>query len=647
MNRHVITLIGFIFLISSCKSDSGSPESLDSSPAGAAPDLVQFNEAGTGTHETALEIAKAFFDEDGIADTCEAIREAPLRSAADIGAMRKARDELRVLLEEHTDKVATLALRAHDMETSRRAFLDRQSKNFPLETSPSERYGRIRQPLVLETLAVATLSIGAYRFLKGFAELAKNTERMVHTTANGDEQSREAVIDILKKNGVDVADDASSSDIIDAFDSQPRAQRRTITSQVEAWNESSFSSPDSAVSDAVQERFEEAREDIPDIANEGGEFAVAQTVTLVQSVTGGVGSIQGGVPGAVADLTLTATEMNPTDIAQRNVTVYVTAGDKEDLPTETTPTSPSEALERIERASKDPSDVNPKDIEDAAVALMQELADALRSQFGPSVKLAQKIALLGGTLEDVPQAGTATVQSASLPVPHFANGEICEVVVVREGRLPQEVGGHQLGPDNAIALTGPPLLGTISVETTPKSAASEESQRFDVTATVTRVPFSTSLHCQGTNVSCSPAASSIAQDSAVTFSVEVFGTAQLRLVRHDTGESYSLVLKAQKPDTEPQTDSDTPPSDLDPELFGTWLFSSDDGDYFWRFNSDGTCVQGILGDEVEWKWTIESGQLKLFVDNGIPAYKQYKIEGNLLYFWVDSVEVWSSPFTKQ
>lgn len=51
--------------------------------------------------------------------------------------------------------------------------------------------------------------------------------------------------------------------------------------------------------------------------------------------------------------------MNPTDIVQRRVTVYVTSGEKEPLPTETTTTPPTIALETIEKAAAGDPDINP------------------------------------------------------------------------------------------------------------------------------------------------------------------------------------------------------------------------------------------------------------------------------------------------
>ncbi|SOE20206.1 hypothetical protein SAMN06298216_0701 [Spirosomataceae bacterium TFI 002] len=83
---------------------------------------------------------------------------------------------------------------------------------------------------------------------------------------------------------------------------------------------------------------------------------------------------------------------------------------------------------------------------------------------------------------------------------------------------------------------------------------------------------------------------------------------------------------------------------LDENLFGKWVF--EDGSY-WQFNPDGTCIQHINGVSYDWLWMIENGQLKLYIPNGKPAFKTYKIEGNKLYFWVEQVKTWSLPYTKR
>lgn len=86
---------------------------------------------------------------------------------------------------------------------------------------------------------------------------------------------------------------------------------------------------------------------------------------------------------------------------------------------------------------------------------------------------------------------------------------------------------------------------------------------------------------------------------------------------------------------------------LDPDLYGTWTHGEGDEETSYTFNSDGSCVQYIYYEEYDWKWEIEDGRLKFFVDGGIPTYKTYKIEGNKLYFWSDFINDWALPFTKK
>jgi len=545
-----------VLTLLSCGGDSSSgPPKPTDSPNTPSPQLVEMNQTAPRTHALASELAELVLGEDGIADKSRFIKTAPLSSASDVRAWLQAREDLREQVEIGTQKSATFALEVNALYLARKAFLDQQAIDFPWTPDTTNPAGltQVRQALILTTLAVATLSIGAYRFLKGFGELADNTQRMVYTTANGNETSRKAVIEILQEAGVDIGESASSEQVVEAFKELPRNVRRSVTTKVEAWNEGNFFSSNEDMAAEVTDRFQEARDDVPDISNEGGAFAVTQTVSLVQAVTGGVGGIEGGVPGAVADLVLTATEMNPTDIVQRQVTVYATSEEKQPLPTETSPTPPSEAKVVLERAAGGEEVISPEAIEDAAIALMQEVADALRVQFGPTIQLAERIALVSATLDETKVDEGSFTQDKTLKLPNFENGDVVEVFVARDEKLPQEVPAHVLGPQNPIELDSPPLLGTLTVQSEPSGGATiEGSQFFNITVNVSRVPNPTFILCQGTNISCQSSRAPIASEGTVTFSAEVFGTAQLRIVRHDTGESYTAILKsAQAPDPEP------------------------------------------------------------------------------------------------
>lgn len=89
------------------------------------------------------------------------------------------------------------------------------------------------------------------------------------------------------------------------------------------------------------------------------------------------------------------------------------------------------------------------------------------------------------------------------------------------------------------------------------------------------------------------------------------------------------------------------PDNLDNDLIGRWVFVDSNNDIAaWTFKDDGTAIQTIYNQDFNWKWEIENGQIKLFVDGGKPAYYTYKIEGNELYLKVDSMDQWGLPFTK-
>lgn len=86
---------------------------------------------------------------------------------------------------------------------------------------------------------------------------------------------------------------------------------------------------------------------------------------------------------------------------------------------------------------------------------------------------------------------------------------------------------------------------------------------------------------------------------------------------------------------------------LDSKLYGTWTHVAVDNTMSYTFKSNGECIQTTYGTDYDWLWEIVDGQLKLYVTNGTPTYKTYKIEGNKLYFWSDYIDDWALPFTKQ
>ncbi|MBN2802381.1 MAG: zinc ribbon domain-containing protein [Deltaproteobacteria bacterium] len=87
---------------------------------------------------------------------------------------------------------------------------------------------------------------------------------------------------------------------------------------------------------------------------------------------------------------------------------------------------------------------------------------------------------------------------------------------------------------------------------------------------------------------------------------------------------------------------------LDNRLVGEWVFKNSEGGFDRQiYNSDGTAVRYIYNQKYDWLWSTGGNRLKLYVKNGKPAYQVYKIEGDKLFFYVDSAKVWSVPFIKR
>jgi hypothetical protein len=109
-----------------------------------------------------------------------------------------------------------------------------------------------------------------------------------------------------------------------------------------------------------------------------------------------------------------------------------------------------------------------------------------------------------------------------------------------------------------------------------------------------------------------------------------------------------LLSFCSKEENNPAGSTGTTNLNLDSALFGQWVFTDSNNDIFgWTFNDDGSCIQTSYSQNYNWKWEIENQRIKLYVDGGTPAYYTYKIEGNQLFLWVDSISDWGLPFTKQ
>jgi hypothetical protein len=88
--------------------------------------------------------------------------------------------------------------------------------------------------------------------------------------------------------------------------------------------------------------------------------------------------------------------------------------------------------------------------------------------------------------------------------------------------------------------------------------------------------------------------------------------------------------------------------EMDEELYGLWALveSNDVIAASWEFKDDATCIQFQGGTYYDWLWEIESGKLKLYLENETPIFHMYSIEGNYLYFYLEEKGEWGLPFIK-
>ncbi|TVR04713.1 MAG: hypothetical protein EA398_01250 [Deltaproteobacteria bacterium] len=540
-----------------CGSDSGETRDRRNPPSAH---MEGFNAHAAASQDRLRQMAALASGEGGYLELARRLRTMPLDTREDVLAFLEAHQAYNDVIAELVPLASAHALHVQEMAAARQAFLEEAAAGFPWPpdeeeakagmcgVSPLVTVGGLEdpevRPFLLTSLAVGTVAIAGYRMVRGASNLMNSGQRIVGRTAERSPEGAAAVRRALEDMGVDVPAGADGEALTALFERQPMRTRIRVTSEVNGWVADEIMSG-SAVGDDATELAVQSREDIPEIANEAGAYAVEQTVNVLQLPHPGAGELLFGVPGAVADFTLFALEMTPTDVIRRNATVYVQSQDRVPLPS-TTSTTPAPVAQQVVRqaAAQDPS-VDLDALADAADALIRDAAATLRQQFGPAVQIAQRIASLDMTLEDTELGSTTEVyQEASTTLPGFANDEPTDVLIVQPNIVPQEEPGHVLSPENPIELETPPLRGTLSARGTATGPAdSLGTQPFQVDFDVRRVRESVTVACRGVNATCQPATVTLRGEGSGSFGVQVSGQGQVRLVRMDSGEAYLLALR--------------------------------------------------------------------------------------------------------
>ncbi len=549
-NSSVLTLWILLF-VTGCSEGCG--------PSEALPEMEAFNEAQQGVHRSMNDYAGRLVGEGGFVERAAILRDLDFSRPEDVQQWVEQSKMMDEELEALLVILADGALKALESSRMRSEILGMREQGFTAEAL------ELRQrAFILKTMALATAGITIYRTFRSIGETVDDSQKIVTDMARGEPASREAVADALRKNGVSVPDGSSGEDLAGIFEEQGRNTRRRVANDVRE-QAGQLIMDGGAEGDEPTDLAVEDSERRVDSAVQLGEIAVDSCVAASQSVTGGAGDLIGGTAGAATDLVLTATENDPMSQVKRHVDVVVVSKDTQ--PVEQPPPSEipvEDAAAIMEQTAQGEDGPGPEILIDAANALWTELLE-LGSQLGALASLPSRIAFTEATLEEEHQGEEATTYSAVAPVPGFSEGERAEILATRTDITPQEVPTHELGPDSPLVLDSPPLLGTLSVRSSPAGLALGESQLFDVTVTMRDVPSPTSLTCTGTNAVVSQSVLPAPSAGEYNFRVEVFGRASMRIRRSDSGESYLFTLRMEAPE-EPEFGGQESPECIEAKL---------------------------------------------------------------------------------
>lgn len=571
--------------IGGCSSSSGDPQT----EGEAAPQADAFHLQFKSFVDERSRIEALMLGPGGYGELVATLREMPLESEADVRTWVETRRALHHRTGEILEAAIAHALAGHTAWQAQRSFTEDANADFPWDPEAEEAQtpgGPTGRPLPVSggaqddpfaeghrivTLGTALLVGGAVTtgalFLRGFGRLARRGQENVPRSAMQSEAGREAVRQSLEARGVSVPPNASAEEIVDIFNGLGYRTRIGVASDMDQWDADQILTGTGDQANLSTQNAQQSRDDFPEIAVDAGEFAVNQTVGMTQQVTGGATSLlPTGVGQAVdgvlisrdaIDLITDGDDGPPRVERPRRtpeadeVSVLVASEERVDLPSELmdepSPTPPEIARERLEAAQAGDPNVSLEDIIDAGTALAQQVTEHLRATFGPSVQLAERMALTTTTLDTGGDTDSAYEQSARLSIPGFEEGERVDLLALREGRLATEELGVPIGPDIPVLIEQPPLLGTLSISAAPDGEPGLfGTQPFAGRVEIRQVPRTTTVLCQGTNVRCEPEQQSVSAAGTITFRLLVSESGgQLRIVRTDTGERHTRFLRQQ------------------------------------------------------------------------------------------------------
>lgn len=528
-----LAAVGFAL---ACSSSSGDPEPGPdpNAPNQPSTEAVAFNDAHAGMQRTMNRIADLSSGARGLHAIADELEGLDLSRAADRQQWVRASADFERTLLALEDSVAAAALAAVEMADHEAAL--QQMRIDALAASTGEFAQQPKLISLATVLVVTTTAITLTRVYRNIRDLSHRNQNLpVRRVATGSTEGRQAIVDALSRQGVDVPAGATGEQVADLFEQQSSRSLRTHVTQTARDFNLTTSGGDGAAALAATENMEVQRQQNAQAARDGGVIAVDSVVNL--STAGPTGL---GTAGEATMLVLTATERTPNDYVNRHVDAVVASRQTQPLQTSAPTVDPDTARNRL-RDAADGGDMQPTPAE--AEAFVESLVAALRAQaerFAPLTALPMRIAFGSTTLAP---AGVGAFE-ANMTVPGLRDGDTADILLSREDALAQETSNHVLGASSPLALRHTPLLGTLTLSATPTGPAVDDVRGWSAEAVVRSVPEPTTLVFDGVNVVVTPRVVPAVQADAFTVQVDAYGSATLRVRRLDTGESYLIALTA-------------------------------------------------------------------------------------------------------
>lgn len=525
----------------SCSSSSGGPYtdgSGDDGPNQASESVEAFNGASSYLQLDMQQVADAVSGPNGLVVIVDQLEALDLSDPSDRARWGELTAQFETQLSTLETSLASAAVSAIEMADHEVAL--QRMRVDALAGTLEDAQKRPKFVSLATVFVVTATAITLTRVYRNIRDLSHRNQNLpVRRVATSGEQGRQAIVDALESQGVDVPDGASGDQVADLFEQQSGRYARAHVTQVARDFNITHAGDGTPTGDAATQNMVDQIQDNAQAARDGGVVATDAVVNLSTAGPSGLGA---GVDGTM--LVLTATETTPNDFINHHVDAVVAT--RETQPLETTPpTVPEEEARQRLRDAADGTGDPPTP--DEAAEFVESVVAALREQaeqFSPLTALPMRIAFGTTTLED-DATGPDGALRGEMTATGFTTSEPADVLLVRQDAQPIEVSGHPIGPDSPITVTHTPLLGTLQLSAVPDGPEVDGSRMWSAEVTIRSVATPTQIVVDGVNVSVSPRVLDAPAAGGHFVTVEAFDNATLRARRLDTGESYLIALTAE------------------------------------------------------------------------------------------------------